>query len=338
MAKEILENVPLGSLTTMGVGGDARFLVHVKNAEDLAWAVTWAHEQKLPIFILGGGSNIIVPDTPFPGLVIKIEITGVAYENIHHGARVTVGAGEVWDDFVRDAVMRNLWGIENLSLIPGTVGGAAVQNIGAYGVDARKTIVEVEAFDMEKMATKRFAGHKCKFGYRESIFKTDKNLVVTRVVFDLPHNGTPHLDYEDVKIFFKTKGVASPTLQNIRDAVIEIRTAKMPGAGLGSAGSFFKDPVVPMSKYEELRAWFPGLKAHLQGDNTAKLSAAWLLDKVFELRGTRNGDAGVSEKHSLVLVNYGNANAQEVISLANKIKKSVKEKIDVALEEEVVMV
>jgi UDP-N-acetylmuramate dehydrogenase len=337
MPIEILENVPLKSLTTMGVGGEARFLVHVKKTEELAQAVSWAREQKLPIFVLGGGSNTLVSDAGFPGLVIKIEIAGKVYENVHHGARVTVGAGEVWDDFVRDTVLRNLWGIENLSLIPGTVGGATVQNIGAYGVDARKTIVEVEAFDIEKMSTKWFAGHKCKFGYRESIFKKDKNLVVTRVIFDLPHNGTPHLDYEDVKIFFKTKGVTNPTLQNIRDAIIEIRTAKMPGAGVGTAGSFFKDPVVPMGHYEELKAQFPGLKAHLQGDNTAKLSAAWLLDKVFSLRGVRNGGAGVSEKHSLVLVNHGDASAQEIISLANEIKRSVEEKINVVLEEEVVM-
>lgn len=337
MAIEILENIPLKALTTMGVGGEARFLTHARSADDLKEAVSWAQEQKLPMFVLGGGSNTMVPDEGFPGLVIKVEITGITYENIHHGARVTVGAGEVWDDFVRDAVLRNLWGIENLSLIPGTVGGAAVQNIGAYGVEARKTIAEVEVFDIEKKSMKRMVGHKCKFGYRESIFKNDKNLIVTRVVFDLPHDSAPHLDYEDVKVFFKTKGVTTPTLQNIRDAIIAIRTDKMPEKGVGTAGSFFKDPVVPMEHYEELKKQFPGIKAHLQGDNTAKLSAAWILDKVFNYKGMRKGDAGVSEKHSLILVNHGNASAQEIISLAEEINKNVKEKINVVLEEEVVL-
>jgi UDP-N-acetylmuramate dehydrogenase len=299
--------------------------------------VSWARGKNLPIFVLGGGSNTLVPDEGFAGLVIKIEIKGSTYVGMHGGVRATVGAGEVWDDFVRDAVLRDVWGIENLSLIPGSVGGAAVQNIGAYGVEIRETIAEVEAFDIGKNKINLFPGHKCKFGYRDSIFKNDKNLIVTHVVFNLAHSGKPRTDYEDVKIYFGDKGTKNPTIQNIRDAIIEIRTAKMPAVGTGTAGSFFKNPVIPVALYESLKKQFPEIKAHLQGDNTAKLSAAWLLDKLGGFRGVRHGDAGVSEKQALILVNHGSAKASEIILLANEMKQSIKEKTNVTLEEEVVI-
>lgn len=337
MTIQVEENVALAPLTTMRVGGGARYFVRVKNITDLSQAIEWAREKKLPFFILGGGSNTLVSDDGFPGLVIKIEVLGTVYENTHHGVRAMVGAGEVWDDFVRDAVLRDLWGVENLSLIPGTVGGAAVQNIGAYGAEVRTAIAEVEAFDLETMTTKNFSGHKCKFGYRESIFKTNKNLVVTRVIFDLSHHGVPHIEYEDVKNYFHEKGTKNPTIQNVRDAVIAIRIAKMPTKGLGTAGSFFKNPIVSGTEYEALKKQFPEIKAHLQGDGSAKVSAAWLLDKVGEFRGFRRGDAGVWEKQSLILVNHGNANAEEIISLAKEMKDHIKEKTNIMLEEEVVM-
>lgn len=334
MSIKIEENVPLGFFTTMRVGGNARFFVKVKDVAGLKSAILFAREKLLPIFILGGGSNTIVSERGFPGLVIKIEFKGIKFEN----NRITVATGEVWDDVVRDAVLRNLWGIENLSLIPGNVGGAVVQNIGAYGVEVRETIFSVEAFDIEKMKLKIFLRDGCEFGYRESIFKKNKNLIVISATFVLSQNKTSRTDYEDLKKYFETNGINELTLEEIRDAIIAIRTAKMPAPHIGTAGSFFKNPVVSAEQYEELKMKFPKMKAYSQGDNGMKLSAAWLLDHVGGWRGERRGDAGVHEKQALILVNYGTATADEMLSLANEIKRDIKEKTGVTLEEEVVMI
>lgn len=337
MTTEIFEDVALAPMTTMRVGGNARYLAHVKTLSELSEAVTWAKEKGVPFFVLGGGSNTLVSDEGFPGLVIKIEIGGVAYEHVHHGIRASVGAGEIWDEFVRDAVLRDLWGVENLSLIPGTVGGAAVQNIGAYGVEVRELISEIETFDIETAQRKIFPAHKCKFGYRDSMFKHSSHLVVTRVVLNLTRDSLPRMNYKDVKKYFEDRKILHPTIQNMRDAIIAIRVAKMPGNEIGSAGSFFKDPLVTVAKLEEIKRQFPEIKAHLLGAGGAKLSAAWILDKVLGIKGVRRGNVGVSEKHSLILVNYGAGKSAEIVLLANEIKKSVAEKIGVVLEEEVVV-
>ncbi|MFZ2303224.1 MAG: UDP-N-acetylmuramate dehydrogenase [Minisyncoccia bacterium] len=337
----ILEQIPLASFTTMHVGGNARFFVRVESVDGLIGAVKFTQTKNLPIFVLGGGSNTLVSGAGFPGLVIKMEFKGITYDN----SRITVGAGEVWDEVVEDVVSHNLWGIENLSLIPGSVGGAAVQNIGAYGVEARETIFSVEAFDTEIMQIKTFLREECEFGYRESIFKKNKNLIVTRVAFDLATNGTPRTDYEDVKKYFAERGIISPILGEIREAIVTIRIGKMPALGIGTAGSFFKNPVVSATKYEELKKQFPEIKAYpqgakgnSQGDNKVRLSAAWLLDHVGKWRGVRRGDAGVHEKQSLILVNYNTASAGEMLSLAHDIKKDIKEKTNIILEEEVVII
>ena len=334
MSIQILEQIPLAPLTTMRVGGNARFFVQVENIEDLQEAVFFARERNLPVFILGGGSNTLFLDEGFSGLVIKIEIKGILYDDV----LVTVGAGEMWDNFVRDAGERNLWGIENLSLIPGTVGGATVQNIGAYGVEACDTICSVKAFDAETMQVKTFLRDECEFGYRESIFKKNKNLIVLSSTFKLVFDGTPQIGYEDVKKYFIEKKITKPTLVEIREVIVSIRTAKMPELSLGTAGSFFKNPIVGALHYDVLRREFPEMKAYLQGDGRVKLSAAWLLDKVGNWRGVRRGDMGVHEKQALILVNYGTATAQEILSLANEMKKDIKQKTNVEIEEEVVIV
>lgn len=334
MSIHIEEEVALAPFTTMRVGGNTRFFVSVKSIDELSEAVVFARTRNLPMFILGGGSNTLVSGAGFPGLVIKIEFKGIIYE----GTRVTASAGEKWDEVVEDAVAHNLWGIENLSLIPGTVGGTAVQNIGAYGVEARDTIFSVEVFDTETLQMKTFLRDECEFGYRESIFKKNKYLIVTSVTFDLTQDGTPHTDYEDVKKYFAEQGTDSPSLSEIREAIVAIRTAKMPAPPIGTAGSFFKNPVVDVSQYEALKKQFPEIKAYPQADNTVKLSAAWLIDHVGKWRGVRRGDAGVHEKQALILVNYGNASAEEMITLAREIKKDINEKTNVLLEEEVVMI
>lgn len=333
----IKEHIPLAPMTTMRVGGNARFLARVKSLADLRSAVAFARSRNLPIFVLGGGSNMLVPSKGFPGLVLKIEFKGISYEENGSSIQVIAGAGEVWDDVVRDVVKRGLWGIENLSLIPGTIGGAVVQNIGAYGIEARDTIAWVEAFDMQIMKIKKFSRDECKFGYRESIFKKNSNLIVVRAALDLTHEGIPHIEYQDVKTFFTEKKITEPTLADVRNAVVAIRTAKMPAPPLGTAGSFFKNPVVSGEELERLKLAFPEIKAYPQGDGTVKLSAAWLLDKVGKWNGFRRGDAGVYEHQALVLVNYGNATTENILSLAQEMKNVIKEKTNVVLEEEVVM-
>ncbi len=334
---QIQENVALAPFTTMRAGGDARFFVRVKNTDEVIEAVLWAGAHELPIFILGGGSNTLVPDEGFRGIVIKFEIKGITYENTPTGVRVVASAGDVWDDVVRDVVARNLWGIENLSLVPGHVGGAVVQNIGAYGVEARETIFSVDAFDIFTLKIKTFSNKECEFGYRESIFKKNKHLVIISASFDLVRDGASHTDYEDVKKYFNEKEIVIPTLVEIRDAVVAIRTAKMPAPPLGTAGSFFKNPVVSVDKFEDLKQQFPEIKAYPQGDGTVKLSAAWLLDKVGNFRGVRRGGAGVHERQALIIVNYGNASTQEILALAGVMKSEVKEKTGVDLKEEVVI-
>lgn len=334
MAIHILEHVPLAPLTTMRAGGNARFFARITSVEDLREAVLFARAKNIPIFVLGGGSNTLFGEAEYSGLVIKIEIKGIDYDE----ARVSVQAGEVWDKFVGNVAERNLWGIENLSLVPGTVGGAVVQNIGAYGVEASETIFSVNAFDTETMQIKTFLRDECEFGYRESIFKKNKNLVVISATFEFNINGTPNIDYEDVKKYFCERSIQAPSLIEIREAIVTIRTAKMPTHPIGTAGSFFKNPVVPMSQYESLKKQFPEIKSYLQGDNTVKLSAAWLIDHVGGWKGVRHGDAGVHEKQALILVNYGSATAKEILSFAEEIKKDIKQKTNVDIEEEVVII
>lgn len=334
MAIKILEQVPLAPLTTMSVGGEARFFVQVQNIEELSEVVTFAKINNLPMFVLGAGSNTLFSDTGFSGLVVKIDVKSIEYQ----GTRVVTGAGVVWDELVRDVVSRGLFGIENLSLIPGTVGGAVVQNIGAYGVEVCEAVYSVEVFNTETMQTKIFLHDECEFRYRESIFKKNPNLIVTHVVLDLIQHGVPRTAYEDVKKYFENKGIISvPTLTQIREAIVSIRTAKMPGQGMGTAGSFFKNPVVSALQYETLKKQFPEIKAYPQGDNTVKLSAAWLLDHVGGWRGVRRGDAGVHEKQALILVNHGQASSKEILALANEMKRDIKEKTEVLLEEEVII-
>lgn len=329
----IQENIPLAPFTTMKVGGMARFFARVCNVRELSQAVVFADKNKIPFFTLGGGSNTLVSSLGFQGLVIKIEIKGTQYED----SRVTVGAGEKWEEFVQEVVARNLWGVENLSLIPGTVGGAVVQNIGAYGVEARDTIFSVDVFDIETREIKTFLTNECAFGYRESVFKKKKNLIVVRATFRLTKEPTLRIEYEDVKKYFERSGNISPALSEVRNAVIAIRRAKLPVPGIGTAGSFFKNPVVSMVQYVVLKKKFPDIKAYLQADNTVKLSAGWLLDHVGCFRGTRRENAGVHEKQALILVNYGGAKAEEIISLAHEMKEEIRKKTNVMLEEEVVM-
>jgi UDP-N-acetylmuramate dehydrogenase len=337
MTINIQENVSLASHTTMRTGGPARFFVSVETIEDLESAFAWVKEHEVSVWVLGGGSNTLVPDEGFSGLVIKISLKGISFEESTNCTYLVAGAGEVWDDVVSAAVTHSLWGIENLSLVPGLVGGSVVQNIGAYGIEVKESVAWVEIFDTEEKKIKRFLNEECNFGYRESVFKTKPQFIVVRVAFKLSHLETIRTEYEDVKKYFAEKGIDHPSLQEIRSAVISIRTDKMPGAMLGTAGSFFKNPIVSKAESDRLEHMFPGIKIYPVSASTVKLSAAWLIDNVAKFRGVKRGDAGMYEKQALILVNHGAATSQEIISLAQEIKNIVHEKTNVMLEEEVVM-
>lgn len=336
----IEENIPLAPYTTFKIGGPARFFIRVKNREELTQALAFAREKALSLFMLGGGSNILVSDLGFPGVVIKIEIMGREYNKSASGTtEVISGAGENWDSFVGETVARGLHGLENLSFIPGTVGAAPVQNIGAYGVEAKDTISWVEVTHSETGEMKRFSNGECTFSYRNSVFKTieGKKWVITRVAFELSPSRPLSTTYKDIQNYMLEAGKAALTQQEIRDAVIAIRTRKLPDwTVIGTAGSFFKNPIIPRVHYEKLVTEFPGLPffetAH---KDEVKVPAAWLLDHVGGFKGVEHDHVGVYQNQALVIVNRGGATAHDVDTLAEEMKKTIEEKTGIVLEREV---
>ncbi len=337
----ITENISLKEFTTFRIGGPAKFFCAVKNIEELKAAVSFAKEKKLAIFVLGGGSNIVISDNGFAGLVIKIEISGIEEKIIDSNTtEIISGAGEVWDELVAYAVNKNLHGIENLSLIPGSVGAAPVQNIGAYGMEAKESIAWVEAFNTETEQVEILKNSECMFAYRDSIFKKDigKIYIITRVAFVLSKDAALKTEYRDVAAYIQSHDLDSRTLtlKNVRDIVIDIRTNKLPDVKLvGTAGSFFKNPIIPVEKYEELKSNYPEMPNFPAGEQKVKVPAAWMLDKLCGFKGYRDGEVGIYKNQALVLVNYGNATAQDIINLAEKMIACVKEKTEITLEKEV---
>jgi UDP-N-acetylmuramate dehydrogenase len=331
------EHVSLAPLTTFKIGGVARFFVDCATTAEIQEALAFAELRNLSIFILGGGSNILISDSGFDGLVIKISLSGIIEETIDENTiRVIAGAGENWDTFVAYTVSKKLYGIENLSLIPGMVGATPVQNIGAYGVEVKDTIDWVEVFDFKDKTLKKLSNTQCQFGYRDSYFKHEgKGLVVTRVAFMLSKTEKLSLDYKDLVNYFAEKKILA-TLESVRQAVIEIRTIKLPDIKiLGTAGSFFKNPIIAKSAYEQLRKTYPEMPAFPIDAQTVKIPAAWLLDKVCGFKGTRRGAIGVYENQALVLVNFGGGTAAEIKHLAADMIFEVLDKTGITLEREV---
>lgn len=330
------EHVLLAPYTTMRTGGPARYFFVVQSEDELAHAVLYAKEKGLPFFVLGGGSNILISDQGFDGVVIKNEIKGITLEERGGEVLVTAGAGEVWDDFVAHTVERGLWGIENLSAIPGVVGATPVQNIGAYGVEVSEVIKSVRVYDSEKNIFFSFARSECEFGYRSSIFKKNvRRFLVTYVTYSLSAKGMAKTEYQDLKLFFSTN--TSPTLRETRAAVRQIRAAKLPDpARIPNSGSFFKNPIIARELYETVCRVYPQIKGR-DVDEGVKLSAAQLIE-LCGWKGVRRGDVGVSPMHALVIVNYGGASGGEVVAFAESIVHDVKNKTGVQFEYEVEVV
>ena len=344
----VQENVSLAPLTTMKVGGPARYFVENKTIAEVQGAVAFGRSRNLPLFVLGGGSNLVVSDAGWPGLVLKVGITGIDERNENGKAIFDVGAGEEWDKFAARAVARNCAGVECLSGIPGSVGGTPVQNVGAYGQEAAETIESVLTLDLRDDQIRELCGEACGFSYRTSIFNTGESgrYIILRVTYGLTPGGQPRIDYADLKRHF-SGWQQIPTLADTREAVRRIRASKAmlitPGdADARSVGSFFKNPVLSSEQHEDLsrRAAARGLQipSYPALDAQHKISAAWLVEHSGFSKGYDSGHVAISSKHALAIVNRGGATAADVVALKEHIQHRVQEIWSICLQPEPVFV
>jgi UDP-N-acetylmuramate dehydrogenase len=352
----LLENIPLAQLTTFKIGGPAKYFVEAGSIGEVQEAVGFARSRDLPLFILGGGSNLVVADSGWPGLVLKVSLFGIDQNsNDQRGGHgedgkvlFDVGAGEPWDKFVSRAVMARCAGIECLSGIPGSVGGTPVQNVGAYGQEVADTIASVQVLDLKDNQVRELCPEACEFGYRSSIFNTSERgrFIVLLVTYALTPEGNPRITYADLKRHFEGRETP-PNLSETREAVRHIRALKgmllIPGdPDCQSAGSFFKNPVLSEEQHEDLRkrAAARGLivPTYPALETRKKVSAAWLVERSGFGKGFGFGRAGISTKHALAIVNRGGATAVDVLAVKEQIQHRVEEIWGVRLEPEPVMV
>lgn len=330
----IIENFSLKTLNTFGIDASARYFSTFEDAGQLEQLFDRASKKKK--MILGGGSNVLFSED-FDGYVLKNEITGIetVKEDLSH-VYIKAGGGEAWHRFVLYCLERDLAGVENLSLIPGSVGAAPMQNIGAYGVEIRDVFHDLEAYHIHDKRVVTLSAADCEFGYRESVFKNKyKNeFVILNVTFRLNKIPEFHTDYGAIKEEL-SKMNEPLSIHAISRAVINIRSSKLPDPKqIGNAGSFFKNPSVSIEKYNELKEVHPNMPGYPQPDGTAKIPAAWLIEQC-GWKGYRRGDAGCHVRHTLVLVNYGNATGKEIYALSEDILDSVVKKFGIVLEREV---
>jgi len=334
---KIFAKTPLEKFNTFNIKVDADYFAEVASTSDLSEVSEFLVKNKLPYLILGGGSNILFTKN-FNGLVVKVSIQGIEIlkEDEHH-IFVKAGAGVTWDDFVAYCVNRKWGGIENLSLIPGSVGASPVQNIGAYGVEMKDHFFELEYYNFEKKEIERFYFEDCHFGYRYSIFKNElkgKGMVLN-VTFKLDKNPQFVTGYGSIQSELDKIGEKYLSLKTLRDVVISIRRSKLPEPeDIPNAGSFFKNPVINEKQFMDLQKSFPEVVFYKQKNGSVKLAAGWLIDNC-GWKGKSLGKAGVHKNQALVLVNLGNANGFEIYNLSEKIKQSVMDKFGVELEREV---
>jgi len=338
------QNIPLGPLTTLKVGGAARYLARIESKEDLLEAAEFALDEELPIFVLGGGSNVLVADNGFKGVVLQMAMTQppATFEESNGIVTCRVPAGVDWDAFVLDVCGRGLSGVECLAGIPGLVGGTPVQNVGAYGQEVAETIVAVRALDVEAMSFVSLSAAECGLGYRKSIFNTSAKgrYIVVRVTFRFDKARAVELKYAELQEHFAGK---MPGPMEVYHAVREIRHRKgmllVEGeADCRSAGSFFKNPVVTEAVFASIAKEFGDVPHWDAGAGRVKLAAAWLLEHAGFHKGFAKGRAGISSKHTLAVVNRGEATAEEIVALRDEIRRVVEERFGVRLEQEPVMV
>lgn len=337
---EIEENVPLAPFTTLSVGGAARLFARPNSEIELVSALQIAKANELNIFILGGGSNVVISDAGFDGIVIYLG--GIKGLEFSADGNVRACAGEDWDYFVGLTVGMNLAGLECLSGIPGFVGGTPVQNVGAYGQDVSETIISVRCYDREAEQFVELSNLECGFTYRKSIFNsTHRNrYIITAVSFRLINDGKPKIAYRDLAAYFNGK---QPTLAETREAVLSIRRSKSmvidpADVNSQSAGSFFKNPIISAENFALLGKDHPSIPSFPASDGCVKVSAAWLIEQAGIGKGYVFGNAGTSANHSLAIINRGGATTSEILELKELIQNAVRDKFDISIEPEPIFV
>ncbi len=334
---KLLQNYPLQDITTFHAQVFAKYYTVFSSVDFLRKTLTSPELKGMPFIILGGGSNVLFTGD-FNGVIIRNAMEGMEVKSQdENNIYIKANGGEKWHDFVLYCVNRNYGGIENLSLIPGTVGAGPIQNIGAYGVELKDVLFEVETMNVHTLEIRNFSNAECKFGYRESIFKKEEkgNYIILSVTFKLNKNPKPNVSYGSLSKELEAMGISNPSIKDVSNAVIKIRSSKLPDPDkLGNAGSFFKNPTIPNADFEKLKSEHPNIVSFPATEGYTKLAAGWLIEQC-GWKGKRIGDAGVHKDQALVLVNYANATGKEIYELSTKIIESVKEKFGVELEREV---
>jgi UDP-N-acetylmuramate dehydrogenase len=337
---ELKEHVALGPLTTLGVGGAARYFVRATSEAEILEALGWAGSTGTPVRVLGGGSNVVVSDDGFDGLVLAVWLRGLSFSSPSGDAVLSVQAGEPWDSVVAQAVERGLAGLEGLSGIPGSAGATPIQNVGAYGQEVAETIASVRVVDRSLLSALEFSATECRFAYRDSFFKSQapERYVVTEVRFALSERAPAPVRYPDLLREIETRGLQAPTLADVRQCVLAVRGAKSmlldPNDPNGrSCGSFFLNPIVAADVADRVRsvAGAASVPTYPQADGRVKLAAGWLIEQSGFKKGQREGNVGLSTKHALAIVAHAGANATEVASFSQRIADAVLERFGVKL-------
>jgi UDP-N-acetylmuramate dehydrogenase len=348
----VRENVPLAPMTTFGIGGPARYFAEVTTTEALIAGVEWARAASVPLFVLGGGSNILVADTGFRGLVLRVSIRQVETRIEDDDVVVTAGAGEEWDSLVARCVHSNWAGFECLSGIPGRIGATPIQNVGAYGQETSETLTSVQALDLTTATLVELSAGECEFGYRASRFKTRDRarFIITRVSYRLGTNAKPAIRYAELEKYLAERGLNDPALADVREAVLAIRRRKAMvidpnDIDSRSAGSFFVNPTVTREDCERIKhvagrliGGSGAMPTFPAADDKVKLSAAWLIERAGINRGYVHGNVGTSTKHALAIINRGGGTSREVLELKEMIQERVLDQFGVALTPEPIFV
>jgi UDP-N-acetylmuramate dehydrogenase len=335
------ENFSLKAYNTFGVDAKARYFTEVNSVEELIETLKLSNSQTLPLLFLGGGSNVLFTQD-FEGLVIQLNLKGISEEIINENeVFVTARAGENWHEFVQFCLNKNYGGLENLSLIPGNVGTSPMQNIGAYGTEIKDVFVNCKVLNLETLEVEEFDLNKCRFGYRDSIFKQEGKgkYVILEVTFKLTReNHIIKTEYGAIKTELENLGIQNPTIQDVSKAVINIRQSKLPDPKIiGNAGSFFKNPTIPLAQFEDLKSKFPTIQGYPNGD-FVKVPAGWLIEQC-GWKGKQIGNVASHQLQSLVIINAtGNATGKEIFDFSTMIIDSVKNKFGIELEREVNMI
>jgi UDP-N-acetylmuramate dehydrogenase len=332
---QLYKNHNLSELNSFGLSVHCKYLIDIHDENELPRAIEMAIHFGLPYLFLGGGSNMLFTKD-YEGTIIRLCIDGIAAVEQGDEVLVTAGAGVVWNDLVQHCVRNGWGGIENLALIPGTVGASPIQNIGAYGVELQDVFVSLRGFHTEQ-GFLEFDKKGCRFGYRQSIFKSDlkQKFIVSSVTLRLNKSAELKLSYGAIGEELERRGISVPTIADVAEVVSSIRVSKLPDPNtIGNAGSFFKNPEIPNEQFQRMKIDYPGLVGYPAGEGITKVSAAWMIEQC-GWKGKKIGNTGTYEKHALVLVNHGGATGSEIAALARQIQYSVYEKFGLAIEAEV---